>query len=214
MGVCCCSPCRGAFVCCVGALRPSSRITVGVEEFPPPAFARARFLVGEQCSATPAADSGRPETYCRFARTQAVAARVSALNEQSRVCLESFGNPRKFARTARRVGATMPVLTVDPAEAGVLSASREALFGQAGIISIRDVNELVEVAALLASQPVPAGRTGRPRLQRGEAVQRAAAACADVSLQVAALSAATQERLRRLRRRAQMSPDRWTRQPP
>ena len=27
--------------------------------------------------------------------------------------LESFGNPRKFGRTARRVGATMPVLTVD-----------------------------------------------------------------------------------------------------
>ena len=27
--------------------------------------------------------------------------------------LESFGNPRKFARTARRVGRTMPVLTVD-----------------------------------------------------------------------------------------------------
>ena len=26
--------------------------------------------------------------------------------------LESFGNPRKFARTARRVGANMPVLTV------------------------------------------------------------------------------------------------------
>ena len=114
------------------------------------------------------------------------------------LCLESFGNPRKFARTARRVGATMPVLTVDPAEAGVLPASREALFAQAGIISIRDVDEMVEVAALLASQPVPAG--GRVALisSTGEAVQRAAAACADVGLQVAALSAATQERLRRL----------------
>jgi acyl-CoA synthetase (NDP forming) len=26
--------------------------------------------------------------------------------------IESFGNPRKFARTARRVDATMPVLTL------------------------------------------------------------------------------------------------------
>jgi acyl-CoA synthetase (NDP forming) len=32
--------------------------------------------------------------------------------------LESFGNPRKFARTARRVGATMPVLTVHADQGG------------------------------------------------------------------------------------------------
>jgi len=114
------------------------------------------------------------------------------------LCLESFGNPRKFARTARRVGATIPVLTVHPAQAGVSPAGREALFAQAGIISIRDVGEMVEVAALLASQPVPAGGRVAVVSATGEPVQRAAAACIDAGLQVAALSAVTQERLRRL----------------
>jgi acyl-CoA synthetase (NDP forming) len=33
---------------------------------------------------------------------------------------------------------------------------REALFGQAGIIATRDVGELIEAGALLASQPMPA----------------------------------------------------------
>ena len=32
--------------------------------------------------------------------------------------IESFGNPRKFARTARRVSASMPVLTVLAGRAG------------------------------------------------------------------------------------------------
>src|SRR5207247_11060552 len=74
--------------------------------------------------------------------------------------LESFGNPRKFARTARRVSCAMPVLTVlgeavlaDPVP------FQEALFEQAGVITTRGFGELVQVTALLATQPVPAGRT-------------------------------------------------------
>jgi acyl-CoA synthetase (NDP forming)/GNAT superfamily N-acetyltransferase len=121
-----------------------------------------------------------------------------AVTKLAVLCLESFGNPRKFARIARRIGATMPVLTVHPADAGVLSASREALFAQAGIINIRDVGEMVEVAALLASQPVPAGGRVAVVSSTGEAVQRAAAACSNADLQVAALSTATQGRVRRL----------------
>jgi len=74
--------------------------------------------------------------------------------------LESFGNPRKFARTARRVSCAMPVLTVlaDTVLAGQ-TAIQEALFDQAGVITTRGFGELIEVTALLASQPVPAGRT-------------------------------------------------------
>ncbi|HXC80277.1 MAG TPA: GNAT family N-acetyltransferase, partial [Trebonia sp.] len=81
--------------------------------------------------------------------------------------IESFGNPRKFVRTARRVGVRMPVLTVHAgrSEAGQQAAashtaaiatplvSREALFEQAGIIATPGFGELVEVTALLASQP-------------------------------------------------------------
>jgi acyl-CoA synthetase (NDP forming) len=65
--------------------------------------------------------------------------------------IESFGNPRTFARTARRLGRAMPVLTVHP--------GRSALFEQAGIIAVQGIGELVELAALLATQPAPAGRT-------------------------------------------------------
>jgi hypothetical protein len=63
--------------------------------------------------------------------------------------LESFGNPRKFARTARRVGRRIPLLTVvsGRSEAGLRAAAshtaaaatpdatREALFQQAGIVT-------------------------------------------------------------------------------
>ena len=74
--------------------------------------------------------------------------------------IESFGNPRKFARTARRVSCAMPVLTVltDTVLAG-LGSFQEALFTQAGVITTRGFGELIEVTALLATQPVPAGRT-------------------------------------------------------
>jgi acyl-CoA synthetase (NDP forming)/GNAT superfamily N-acetyltransferase len=69
--------------------------------------------------------------------------------------LESFGNPRKFARTARRVSCAMPVLTVLADQ----TAIQQALFEQAGVITTRGFGELIEAAALLATQPVPAGRT-------------------------------------------------------
>ncbi|GGS26276.1 acyl-CoA synthetase [Streptomyces aureoverticillatus] len=85
--------------------------------------------------------------------------------------LESFGNPRAFARTARRVTRRMPILTVDAGrtEAGRAAAAshtsaaatptmtRQALFRQAGITATRSVGELLETAALLHSQPLPAG---------------------------------------------------------
>ena len=80
--------------------------------------------------------------------------------------LESFGNPRKFGRSARRVGGAMPVLIVDAglsehrqrgAAVATPAITPEALFRQAGIIATRDIGEPIDAAALLASQPVPAG---------------------------------------------------------
>jgi acyl-CoA synthetase (NDP forming) len=89
--------------------------------------------------------------------------------------IESFGNPRKFARTARRVGMRIPVLTVHAgrSEAGQRAAashtaavasplvSREALFEQAGIIATRGFGELLDAAAFLAAQEPPAGGPSR-----------------------------------------------------
>src|SRR5205807_1608487 len=68
--------------------------------------------------------------------------------------IESFGNPRKFARTARRVSATMPVLTVlaardEPRDKpsdrqGSDAHTREALFEQAGVVTTRAFGELIQ----------------------------------------------------------------------
>ena len=109
--------------------------------------------------------------------------------------IESFGNPRKFARTARRVGATMPVLTV---AAGQPEARREALFEQAGVITTHTFGDLVETTALLASQPVPAGRTVAIVSNGGGAGLLAADACAGLGLTVHRPHGLVSRRLRAL----------------
>ena len=124
--------------------------------------------------------------------------------------LESIGNPPKFERTARRVGRTMPVLTVDvgrsatggrmagarAARAATPLVTRRALFEQAGIIAAADLGELLDAATLLAAQPVPAGdRVGVVSNTRGGVVL-AADACGDAGLQIASLTGDTQRALR------------------
>jgi len=124
--------------------------------------------------------------------------------------IESFGNPRKFARTARRVSAAMPVLAVEAGRsaAGQRAAashtaavatplvSREALFGQAGVITTPAFGDLVETTALLASQPVPAGRTVAIVSNVGGAGVLAADACTDLGLTVHRPHGPTSRRLR------------------
>jgi acyl-CoA synthetase (NDP forming)/RimJ/RimL family protein N-acetyltransferase len=126
--------------------------------------------------------------------------------------VESFGSPRKFARTARRVGQQMPVLTVlagrsaagqraaasHTAAAATPQATQEALFGQAGIIVAASLGELVETAALIASQPLPASNRVAIVSNAGGAAVLAADACADSGLHVVQLSGATRRRLRRI----------------
>jgi acyl-CoA synthetase (NDP forming)/GNAT superfamily N-acetyltransferase len=109
--------------------------------------------------------------------------------------IESFGNPRKFARTARRVSCAMPVLTV-LADA----TAPQALFEQAGVITTGGFGELVETAALLAAQPVPAGRTVAIVSNVGSAGQLAADACADLGLSVHHPRGQARRRLRTLAR--------------
>jgi len=86
--------------------------------------------------------------------------------------LESFGNPRKFARIARRVSRSKPILAVKGGrgQAGsratsshtgaLLSASDitvDALFQQAGVVRTDTLAELFDAALLLGSQPLPPG---------------------------------------------------------
>ena len=125
--------------------------------------------------------------------------------------VESFGNPRKFAGTARRVAQRMPVLTVigarspaghraasHTAAAATPLASQEAMFDQAGVIATRSLGELVDAAALLACQPLPAGNRVAIVANAGGAGALAADACADHGLQVVRLGAATRRALRAL----------------
>ncbi|HTJ37865.1 MAG TPA: CoA-binding protein, partial [Dactylosporangium sp.] len=70
--------------------------------------------------------------------------------------VESFGNPRKFAHTARRLSRLIPLLAVDPEQS--LSQARTALYAQAGIIAVPSLGALVDAAALAAHQPLPRGR--------------------------------------------------------
>ncbi|MCX4741179.1 bifunctional acetate--CoA ligase family protein/GNAT family N-acetyltransferase [Streptomyces antibioticus] len=110
--------------------------------------------------------------------------------------LESFGNPRAFSRTARRVTRRIPVLTVDAgrteagrkaaashtAAAATRTMTRGALFTQAGITATRSVGELLETAALLHSQPLPAGARVAIVTNAGGAGVLTADACAEAGL--------------------------------
>jgi acyl-CoA synthetase (NDP forming)/GNAT superfamily N-acetyltransferase len=130
--------------------------------------------------------------------------------------LESFGSPRKFARTARRVSAHMPVLTVHAgrsvpgqraaashtAAAAAPLITRQALFEQAGVIATTSLGALLDTVALLANQPVPAGRRVAVVTNAGGAGVLAADACVEAGLSVSQISAPAQARLRRLLPRA------------
>ncbi len=96
-------------------------------------------------------------------------------DERTRLALlyiESFTNPRRFARVARRVGRKKPVVVVKSGRsaAGARAASShtgallaasdrttDALFGQSGAIRAETLAEMLDVASLLSRQPLPAG---------------------------------------------------------
>ncbi|GAA5138290.1 bifunctional acetate--CoA ligase family protein/GNAT family N-acetyltransferase [Pseudonocardia adelaidensis] len=83
--------------------------------------------------------------------------------------LETFGNPRKFARLARRLARTKPIVAVKSGRhsgptaalaaraAPIDEASVRALFEQAGVIRVETLSQLFDTALLLAYQPLPAG---------------------------------------------------------
>ncbi|MCG8460441.1 MAG: GNAT family N-acetyltransferase, partial [Holophagales bacterium] len=86
--------------------------------------------------------------------------------------LESFGNPRRFAQIARRVGRSKPIVVVKSgrSQAGKRAASShtaaltaadtavEALFRQTGITRADTLAEMFAIARALTTQPLPPGR--------------------------------------------------------
>jgi acetyl coenzyme A synthetase (ADP forming)-like protein len=123
--------------------------------------------------------------------------------------LESFGNPRRFGRLARRVSRRKPILALKSgttlsgqraasshtaalagSEAGV-----DALFRQAGVIRATSLEELIDVAALLSSQPETKGRRVGILTNAGGLGILCADVCDAVGLELPELTEETRERL-------------------
>ena len=124
--------------------------------------------------------------------------------------LESFGNPRRFGRIARRVARKKPILAMKSGTTttGARAASShtaalagseaavEALFHQAGVIRARTLEELIDAAALFAGQPLPAGKRVAVITNAGGLGILCADACEASGLELPGLTAETEQGLR------------------
>ena len=120
--------------------------------------------------------------------------------------LESFGNPRNFARIARRVSIHTPIVAV---KAGRLAPPDEvldentaaaevavdALLSQTGVIRVETLEQLVDAARVLADQPLPSGRRVAVLSNFWGPAFLAADACIAAGLELATLSDGTVETL-------------------
>ena len=123
--------------------------------------------------------------------------------------LESFGNPRKFARVARRVARTKPLVAIKAGRkaAGAPAASShtaalagseaavDALFHQAGVLRADTLEELLDITSLLAAQPLPRGNRVAILTNAGGLGILCADACEAAGLSLPALSKETIEGL-------------------
>jgi acetate---CoA ligase (ADP-forming) len=125
--------------------------------------------------------------------------------------LESFGNPRRFARLAREVGRRKPIVAVKSGRSaagaraaashtGALLAASDvtvdALFRQAGVIRTDTLEQMFDVAELLANQPAPGGDRVAIITNAGGLGILCADTCEANGLKVAPLSETTKAQLR------------------
>jgi acetate---CoA ligase (ADP-forming) len=123
--------------------------------------------------------------------------------------LESFGNPRRFARIARRIGRSKPIVVVKAgrtregsraagSHTAALAASDvavEALFQQTGVIRADTIDEMFDIAAGLDWQPLPSGRRVAIVTNAGGPGILAVDACVAAGLDVIEFGDATRARL-------------------
>ena len=123
--------------------------------------------------------------------------------------VESFGNPRHFGRLARRVARTKPILALKSgttatgqraasSHTAALAGSEtavDALFRQAGVIRAASLEELVDVATLLSSQPEPRGSRVAILTNAGGLGILCADACEAAGLTIPELGGGTREAL-------------------
>ena len=123
--------------------------------------------------------------------------------------LESFGNPRKFARVARRVARAKPIVAMKAGRtaAGARAASShtaalagseaavDALFHQAGVLRADTLEELLDLTSLLSAQPLPRGNRVAILTNAGGLGILCSDACEAAGLSLPRLSPETVERL-------------------
>jgi acyl-CoA synthetase (NDP forming)/RimJ/RimL family protein N-acetyltransferase len=123
--------------------------------------------------------------------------------------VESFGNPRRFGRIARRVARRKPILAMKSGVTSVGSraaashtaalagseAGVAALFRQAGVIRCGTFEELVDVAALLSRAPLPRGPEVAVLTNAGGLGILCADACDAAGLELPGLSGETRAAL-------------------
>ncbi|MBG6096989.1 bifunctional acetate--CoA ligase family protein/GNAT family N-acetyltransferase [Nocardioides luteus] len=126
--------------------------------------------------------------------------------------LESFGNPRKFSRLARRLGAHKPVVALvggsshagrqgalgHTASAVTSADAVDALFRQCGVIGVHGLEQLLQTTSVLANQPLPGGRRVGIVSNAGGPGILAADACASEGLRLTTLSAETMAAIREI----------------
>ncbi len=111
--------------------------------------------------------------------------------------LESFGNPRKFSRIARRTSSTTPIVAVKGARgpAGGDDDIVEALFRQSGVVRVDGLEQMFDTLRVLVDCPLPGGRRVAVVANVGGAGVLCVDACAANGLVLAQPSPGTVERL-------------------
>ncbi|MCZ4507488.1 GNAT family N-acetyltransferase [Streptomyces sp. ActVer] len=137
--------------------------------------------------------------------------------------VETFGNPRRFARIARRVAPRKPIIAVHPGHAhttghvdsgvrggpghrgdsaghadptGPSDSAVSSLFAQSGVIRTRSLQELFDAALLLAHQPPPPGNRVAVITNAGGPAALTVGACAASGLRAPRFGERTRETLR------------------
>ncbi|WP_326822816.1 bifunctional acetate--CoA ligase family protein/GNAT family N-acetyltransferase [Streptosporangium sp. NBC_01756] len=124
--------------------------------------------------------------------------------------LESFGNPRRFGRIARRVSRRKPIIAIKSGRGGsgeravrshtaaatTPDVAVDALLKASGVIRVDTVQDMLDTARLLATQPLPQGRRVAIVGNSGGPQALAADACEQRNLLVPELTPVTRGRLR------------------
>ena len=124
--------------------------------------------------------------------------------------LESFGNPRRFTRIAKRITRSKPIIMVKSGRtaAGARAATShtgalaggelavEALLGQVGVIRAHSIEEMLDLVAAFSRCPIPRGDRVAVLTNAGGPAIMATDTLLALGMQMSALAVETQEDLR------------------